>query len=177
MKRVEKHDGGTWRRSGVSLSLPSKVSRLVSRRRRGVSPRCRSRSKERLARDARRPRRRPVRSRRCAFRESGGHDERGRGSTRARDARRRGTTMDEPRTHLVLRELVQLVHLPLVVVPHGPGRARARTASRGAGPSERCRTFGLFFVATPSVYVRNVRVSCFFRLPPHTYRSRFEPLH
>ena len=48
--------------------------------------------------------------------------------------------MDEPRTHLVLRELVQLVHLPLVVVPHGPGRARARTASRGAGPSERCRT-------------------------------------
>ena len=54
--------------------------------------------------------------------------------------------MDEPRTHLVLRELVQLVHLPLVVVPHGPGRARARTASRGAGPYERCRTvmFGLF---------------------------------
>ena len=56
--------------------------------------------------------------------------------------------MDEPRTHLVLRELVQLVHLPLVVVPHGPGRARARTASRGAGPSDRCRTleFGLVFL-------------------------------
>jgi hypothetical protein len=64
--------------------------------------------------------------------------------------------MDEPRTHLVLRELVQLVHLPLVVVPHGPGRARARTASRGAGPSERCRTSnssGCFLFTTPSVYV------------------------
>jgi len=61
--------------------------------------------------------------------------------------------MDEPRTHLVLRELVQLVHLPLVVVPHGPGRARARTASRGAGPSERCRTvmFGLFSLHAPSI--------------------------
>jgi hypothetical protein len=55
----------------------------------------------------------------------GGHDERGRGSTRARDATRGSTTADEPRTHLILRELVQLVHLPLVVIPHGPGRARA----------------------------------------------------
>ena len=63
----------------------------------------------------------------------GGHDETGRGSTRARDATRGSTTADEPRTHLILRELVQLVHLPLVVIPHGPGRARARTASRGRG--------------------------------------------
>jgi len=86
-----------------------------------------------LARDARRTRRRPVRSTRRAFRESSGHDETGRGSTRARDATRGSTTADEPRTHLILRELVQLVHLPLVVIPHGPGRARARTASRGRG--------------------------------------------
>ena len=50
----------------------------------------------------------------------------------ARDARRGGTTTDESQTHLVLRELVQLIHLPLVVIPHDPGRARARTAGRGS---------------------------------------------
>ena len=61
--------------------------------------------------------------------------------------------MDEPRTHLVLRELVQLVHLPLVVVPHGAGRARARTASRGAGPSEICRTVIVRADFSSSVYV------------------------
>jgi hypothetical protein len=86
--------------------------------------------------------------------------------------------MDEPRTHLVLRELVQLVHLPLVVVPHGPGRARARTASRGAGPSERCRTSNSSgcFLFHYSERLRNVRVSCSLRLHPHTWCSRFEPL-
>ena len=37
-------------------------------------------------------------------------------------ARRGGRRTNEPRAHLVLRELVQLIHLPLVVVPHGPDR-------------------------------------------------------
>ena len=80
--RVVERDTGratTRIRRGEGSSLSS-VSRLVSRSwsSRGLAAR------EPLAREARRTRRRPVRSRRRAFRESGGHDERGRGSTRAR---------------------------------------------------------------------------------------------